>query len=176
MKRIAIVGNIGAGKTSLARRLGHDLGLGNVHLDRVYWQPGWSTLALDEFARQHHEIIQRDSWIIDGNYTITMRERFEAADAVFFLDYPRRVSYWRLLRRNVRYLFRQRDDLPAGCFEIEKIGHAVKHVWRFPVLTRPAILENLGRLDRGKLVFHVRSAATLRRAVAQLIERAGQGA
>lgn len=39
-KRILILGCGGAGKSTLARRLGAATGLPVVHLDGLYWQPG----------------------------------------------------------------------------------------------------------------------------------------
>jgi hypothetical protein len=41
MRRIIVVGCQGSGKTSLALRLGRNLGLPVVHLDVLYWRPGW---------------------------------------------------------------------------------------------------------------------------------------
>jgi len=41
MSRIAVIGSPGAGKSTLARKLGQALGLEVHHLDRLYWQPGW---------------------------------------------------------------------------------------------------------------------------------------
>ena len=39
MRRIIVVGCQGSGKTSLALRLGRNLGLPVVHLDVLYWRP-----------------------------------------------------------------------------------------------------------------------------------------
>ena len=41
MERILIIGCGGAGKSTLARRLGEKTGLPVVHLDKLYWRPGW---------------------------------------------------------------------------------------------------------------------------------------
>ena len=47
-KRILILGCGGAGKSTLARRLGAATGLPVVHLDGLYWQPGWLKTELPD--------------------------------------------------------------------------------------------------------------------------------
>jgi adenylate kinase family enzyme len=48
MKRILIIGCGGAGKSTLARQLGDKLGLPVVHLDKLFWHPGWVESSKEE--------------------------------------------------------------------------------------------------------------------------------
>jgi adenylate kinase family enzyme len=41
VQRVSIVGPGGTGKTTIALEIGRRLGMPVVHLDRLYWQPGW---------------------------------------------------------------------------------------------------------------------------------------
>ena len=41
MQRIIIIGCGGAGKSTLARKLGEVLDLPVVHLDQLFWKPNW---------------------------------------------------------------------------------------------------------------------------------------
>ncbi|MGI4789951.1 MAG: hypothetical protein ACRYFS_14005 [Janthinobacterium lividum] len=45
MKRAAVIGPGGAGKSTLARQMGEKLALPVVHLDVVYWHEGCGLLA-----------------------------------------------------------------------------------------------------------------------------------
>ncbi|MHA1186071.1 MAG: AAA family ATPase, partial [Candidatus Heimdallarchaeota archaeon] len=81
MKRITIIGNSAAGKSSLAVLLGKELGLPVYHLDKLLWKPGWERTLEDEFVRKHQEIIDKDQWVLDGvAYKSTYEDRFERAE------------------------------------------------------------------------------------------------
>lgn len=41
MQRVLIVGSPGAGKSTLAKKLAARTGLPLIHLDDLYWNPGW---------------------------------------------------------------------------------------------------------------------------------------
>lgn len=49
MKHIAIIVCSGAGKSTFARELGAITGLEVIHLDRLYWKPGWVETPKDEW-------------------------------------------------------------------------------------------------------------------------------
>ena len=89
MKRISIVGSGGAGKSTFAHQLADILHLPVIHLDALYWQPGWVATPQDEWRDKQQQLVQQECWIIDGNYTSTLDVRFAVADTIIFLDFPR---------------------------------------------------------------------------------------
>jgi adenylate kinase family enzyme len=83
--RIAIVGPVASGKTTLATSLGSISGLPVIELDDYYWRQ--STLPTDEqWAARHAELISGDRWIISGDYRAVAGARFQAADIVVWVD------------------------------------------------------------------------------------------
>ena len=82
MHRILIIGCCGAGKTTLARELGARLGLEPVHLDWLWWRPGWRERGREEFDAELAELLRRPEWILDGNFQRTLPERLKFADTV----------------------------------------------------------------------------------------------
>lgn len=80
--RIMIMGNCEAGKSSFSRKLGFRTGFPVVHLDALYWQPGWVETPRDQFRRLQHEALVGPDWIVDGNYGGTLEERLAVADVV----------------------------------------------------------------------------------------------
>ncbi len=118
MKRVMIVGQPGAGKSTLARALGQRIGLPVVHIDCIHWQPGWverdkaSKIAL---MRAEEE---RDAWIIEGGLSATWDTRLARADTVIVLEFPTWLRLWRVVKRRIEYAGGQtRPDLPPDCPE-----------------------------------------------------------
>jgi adenylate kinase family enzyme len=117
MKRILILGSGGAGKSTLASRLGELLKLEVIHLDSYYWKSGWIETPKEEWEEVIERLIIGDSWIIDGNYSRTLGQRIKECDTVIFLDRSRWICLWRVLKRRIMYRNGKRPDMAAGCEE-----------------------------------------------------------
>src|ERR1051325_3370360 len=111
MQKILVIGSGGAGKSTFARRLGERLKLDVIHLDRLYWKPGWIETPKDEWRRLIQELLNREAWIMDGNYSGTLEMRMAACDTVIFLDIARSVCLWRVMKRSISYRKECRPDM-----------------------------------------------------------------
>ena len=165
MRRVVILGNGGSGKSELARELSRRTGLPVVHLDPLFWRPGWKAGPREQFRRELDEKVAEERWIIDGNFVRAGDRRFERADTAIFLDLPRRVSMTRAVRRYLRDRRTNRPDLPDGCEE-GLDWEFLKWMWHFDRDDRPQILERL-RASPARLV-HLRSPAEVRDYIATL--------
>ncbi len=116
-KRIAIVGCCGSGKSTLAKSLGEKHNIPVHHLDQIFWLPDWQQRPVEDFQKRHNEIIKDESWIIDGNSSSTMMQRFERADILIVLNYPKYLTYWRLVKRIFKHFGKTRNDMADGCHE-----------------------------------------------------------
>lgn len=112
-----VIGGSGSGKSTFARQLGEVMLLPVVHLDQLNWRPGWVQTERDEAANLAREAASQESWIIEGNYSITFAERIARADTIIFLDFPARTRVWRVLVRMFKFRGQTRPDLPTGCPE-----------------------------------------------------------
>ncbi|MBQ2669142.1 MAG: DNA topology modulation protein [Clostridia bacterium] len=130
MKKIMIIGCGGAGKSTLARQLGEKLNLPVVHLDKLFWRPGWEHISRAEFDRLHGEALSGESWIIDGNYDRTMAERAKYCDTIIYLDFSRFACLLGVAKRILTTYGTVRPDMGDGCAE-RFDPEFVKWVWDF---------------------------------------------
>jgi adenylate kinase family enzyme len=154
MKKIMLIGSGGSGKSTLAQKLGKMLSIEVYHLDSLYWKPGWVATPKAEWKNIQENLIQKEQWIIDGNYTETMDIRLKAADAVIFLDSPRLVCLWRILKRRLKYAHKRRPDMAEGCPEHLDLEF-IRWVWNFPKERKPEILHKLNAYpDKDVIILH----------------------
>ena len=118
MERVMVIGCGGAGKSTLARKLGEKTGLPVVHLDQIFWEPGnWQHLEKEEFDRRLMLEMEKPRWILDGNFNRTMELRLAACDTVIYLDYPRIVCLKNWIGRVIQNWGHARPDMGEGCGE-----------------------------------------------------------
>lgn len=151
MRRIAVVGCGGAGKTTLANALGDRLAMPVIHLDEHYWQPGWVSTPDEQWREKQRELLSADRWIIDGNYSSTLDLRLGHADVVIVLDFPRWRCLLGVLRRWVTHY--GRPVQAPGCPERVSF-ELLKWIWNYPTRGRM-------RLDTA-LARHAQHAAVIK--------------
>ncbi len=110
VQRVLIYGVTGSGKTTLARTLGARTGLPwHSADDEIGWLPSWRERPADEQRALAQAIADQPAWILDTAYGQWKDVIVAQAQLVVALDYPRRVSLLRLLRRTLaRTLTRER--------------------------------------------------------------------
>ena len=155
MERIVIIGCGGAGKSTLARQLGEKLRIPVVHLDKLFWKPGWVSISRDEFDVLHRDALSGERWIIDGNFASTMEMRLAACDTVFFLDYSLEVCLSGIADRRGK----PRPDMPWIGLEEDEVFLA--YIRNYNEESRPQVLELLAKYpDKQVIVFHDRAEAS----------------
>ncbi|MBP2301176.1 AAA family ATPase [Azospirillum picis] len=102
-QRICILGPSNSGKSTLAEAIARKCGFPVVHLDRLYHAPGtdWEPRPADEFVALHDAAIAGERWIMDGNYSRCMPQRFRRATGLIFLDVSMPLSLLRYFRRTL---------------------------------------------------------------------------
>lgn len=130
MERIIIIGCGGAGKSTLARKLGEKLGLPVVHLDKLFWKPGWVESTKEEIDKKIRIEMANPRWIMDGNYNRTLPERVKHCDTIIYLDFSRIACLLGVLKRVVTTYGTVRPDMGEGCPERVDFEF-LKWVWNY---------------------------------------------
>jgi adenylate kinase family enzyme len=154
MRRIIVVGCPGSGKTRLALKLGRKLGLPVVHLDVLYWRPGWKASDKASFRVRIADAIAGEGWVVDSSFSALAFDLTVArADTLIVIERSRWLCLWRITWRSVFDRDGTRPDLPEGCPELFD-GNLMREVWRYNADRRPRI--EAERLEYGAEVPVVR--------------------
>lgn len=100
-RRMCILGPSNSGKSTLANAIARQYGLPAIHLDQLYHLPHthWEPRQPDESAALHDQAILGDAWVMDGNYSRCMPQRFRRATGIILLDIATPLSLFRYARR-----------------------------------------------------------------------------
>lgn len=128
--RILVLGNSGSGKTTFTLRLGEITGLPVVHLDKLFWKPGWTLPTREEYHALLRDALSVNAWIMDGDYTSTLAWRLEHCDQVVLFDLPRLICLWGVIMRLIKTYGKNRADMGDGCSEKFDWGF-IKFTWYF---------------------------------------------
>lgn len=160
-QRILITGANGAGKSWLARLLAQRLGLPWVNNDALALGTGWAYRDKPQIVQSQAAAIAQDSWVLDGGPSLVRPDILARVDAVIWLDPPVALRVWRVLRRTLRYMGRNRPEHPRG--NIEWPGRRqvrfIYKTWANDAQVRSTISAGVAGMD----VIRIRSSADLRR-------------
>jgi adenylate kinase family enzyme len=164
MKRVAIFGNAGGGKSTLARALAASTGLPLHVLDELQFRPGGVAVPHEEYLRAHAALMNRDEWIIDGFGCIkTVWERLDAADTLVHVDLPLAAHAWWVTKRLVKGLFVAPEGWPERSPIIRSSISSYRVLWPCHSHLTPKYRSYVTEVAQRKRVFHLRSRRELRR-------------
>ena len=151
LQKILVIGCCGAGKSTFSKKLQAILNVELIHLDQYYHKPNWEEPKKEQWEEIVNNLVQKPSWIMDGNYKGTFDVRFQYADTIIYLDYSTIKCFWRVIKRIVKYHGKVRPDMQKGCKE--RFDWEFLHfVATFNFKNRKGILERLNAIKVNKLV------------------------
>ena len=142
MEKVVIIGSPGAGKTTLAKKLGTMQKNKVYHLDRFFWQHDWEKKDRDERLDTLQKLVRERHWIIEGTYLNSSTIHLKAADTIIFLDISPFLCLQRIIKRHREYYRFTRRDIPEGCTDRLTLFRMLK-VLIFPLRERRKLENNL---------------------------------
>jgi adenylate kinase family enzyme len=163
MKRVAVFGNTGGGKSTLARNLATLTGLPLYPVDMLQFKAGGDKVSDDEYLRMHADLIRRDAWIIDGFGSVASAwERFAAADTLIHIDLPLATHYRWVTKRFIKGLFANPEGWPDNSPLWSSTVYAYRVVSSCHRHLTPKYRQLVAEAAATKRVHHLRSPAQIR--------------
>jgi len=171
MRKVAVFGNAGGGKSTLARQLAELTGLSLYPIDTIKFlggryrpqETGGGEISHEEYLRIHADLLNRDQWIIDGFDTVALAwERFSAADTLVYIDLPLVTHYMWVTKRLVKGLIRNPHGWPENSPVWSGALNCYRVVWRCHRLLTPRYRQLVADASSSKRVHHLKSPAEIK--------------
>ena len=147
MQKVIVIGCPGSGKSTFSKALHDATGLPLYHLDMMYWNADGTKVQKSTFMERLHQALEKELWIIDGNYGSTMELRMQLCDTVFFLDYPPDICIDGVKARKGK----ERTDIPCVMPEDDD-NEFVEFINNYNSVSRPMVMELLQKYSHKRII------------------------
>lgn len=169
MKKVAVFGNAGGGKSTLSRKVSEATGLPLYVLDKVKYQPGGIEVADTDYQRIHQEIVNTDQWVIDGFGSMeTLWPRLEQADSLIYVDLPLPRHFWWVTKRMLTGFFQPPAGWPENSPILKSSIKSYKALWLCHKYLTPRYRAYIKQVQNTKRVYHLRSPKQIAQFLASL--------
>jgi adenylate kinase family enzyme len=173
MKKVAVFGNAGGGKSTLSKRLSQITGLPLHILDKIQFQSGGAEVPHEDYKRAHQQILVTDRWIIDGFGCMeTLWQRLNEADTLVFVDLPLYMHGWWVTKRFITGYFKPPEGWPQNSPILRSSLTSYRVLWLCHKYLTPKYREYIKQAQSIKSVYHLRST----KEISQFIELIETGA
>ncbi|MEM9272059.1 MAG: adenylate kinase [Cyanobacteria bacterium P01_F01_bin.143] len=164
MKKVAVFGNSGGGKSTLSKRLAELTGLPLVALDLLQYKPGGVKVSDEEYQTIHQKLLQHDEWIIDGYGSWdTIWKRLAVADTLVYLDLPVVQHYWWVTKRFLKGFFIPPESWPQDSPLLKGTLNSYYTVWLCHKKLTPKYRDYVNQAKGTKQVFHLQSLQDIKK-------------
>ncbi len=155
-KKVVVIGSPGSGKSYLSSYLGNYMNLEVIHLDDHYWKENWTEPSKEVWEKKVLELTEAKSWIIEGNFSSTLRSRLEKCDLVIYLDFSTCVCLLSVIKRHLSIKLGNKNLLPLHVRDGSKASDGIfkflLYVFLFKRNNRKAMIKMLNEICDGKKV------------------------
>ena len=163
MRKVAVFGNAGGGKSTLAKRLAEVTGLSLYPVDTIKFQAGGSEVPHQEYLKIHADLLNRDQWIIDGFGCVASAwERFSAADTLVYIDLPLLTHFSWVTKRLVKGLFQNPEGWPENSPVWSSTLAGYRVLWPCHRQLTPRYRQLLADVASSQRVHHLKSPAEMK--------------
>jgi len=162
MKRIAIFGKPGGGKSTLAEQLSETLELPLCALDLIEYKKNGEKIPIEEYEKLHNEIINSDKWVIEGfGYRQSFWSRLELADTLIYVDLPYKTHYWWVIKRFLKGVYSKPKGWPPGSSVVKGTFNSFKFLKLSPLFWNQEFINKLQSEYPNKKLIWLKSSERL---------------
>jgi adenylate kinase family enzyme len=162
MKKIAVFGKPGGGKSTLSRRLSAETGITVYALDLIEYKANGERVSTEEYSEKHADLISAESWIIEGLGTLgSFWSRIDAADTLIYVDLPYSIHYWWVTKRMLKALFVKPEGWPEGSSVLKGTLASWKYLQLSPKFWTPELFEKIQSRGKGKDIYRITSVSEI---------------
>ena len=111
--RINVVGTSGSGKTTLCKEIAKKISLPYIEMDQLFWGPGWTQPAKEDFILALEKKLDQPNWLLDGNYDSVIPVKWKSVDIVIWIDYSLTRTLLQALKRALVRAYSQKELWPG---------------------------------------------------------------
>lgn len=162
MKKIAVFGKPGSGKSTLSKNIASATGIKLHALDSIVYKQNGELVDRKIFNKNHENILSSDSWIIDGFGPIaSFNKRLDIADTLIYIELPYFTSYWLVTKRLLKGLFIKPEGWPSGSSIVKGTIESYKILKLCPNFWNDAFMQELEKKSTNKSLYVIRSISEL---------------
>ncbi len=158
-RRVAVIGNAGGGKSTLARRIAASIGVAYVEIDSLLWRQNWEATDPGCYASAHQRIISKDRWVVDGlGRRESISARLSRSTEIILVDLPLWVHFWLAAERQIAWNKGPIDNPPGGVTSAPPTKLLFRTIWEVDQTWMPDLRNQIDQAEvGGKHVTRVRS-------------------
>ncbi|RBP48821.1 adenylate kinase [Arenicella xantha] len=169
MKKVAVFGKPGGGKSTLSKTLSVATGIELCPLDLIEYSQGGERVSAQAYADSHAKLIAQDRWIIEGLGTLrSFWLRVDAADTLIYIDLPYHVHYWWVTKRLLKSCFIQPEGWPEGSSVLKGTLASWKYLRLSPKFWTTELFSEIELRAKGKVIHRVTTVKQLNDLVANI--------
>ncbi|MEM8778840.1 MAG: adenylate kinase [Cyanobacteria bacterium P01_G01_bin.49] len=158
MKKIAVFGNTGGGKSTLSQRLAKITNLPLYVLDKIQYQSGGMKIPDEEYQRIHQQILTTDQWIIEGFGCLeTVWLRLSEADTLVYIDLPLHIHFWWVTKRLITGFFFPPQGWPENSPLLKSSITSYRNLWLCHRHLTPKYRDYITQVQSIQKVYHLQS-------------------
>ncbi len=162
MKKVAVFGNTGGGKSTLSKKLAEITDLPLYVLDKIEYEAGGKKVDYQDYRKTHDRILESDRWIVDGFGCLeTVWMRLEAADTLIYVDLPLPRHFFWVSKRLIKGLFQNPEGWPENSPILKSSLNSYQVLMACHKKLTPKYREYVSQAKETKDVYHLKSVKSI---------------